>query len=137
MAGHYSLSRLISITESGSTTVSGADPAQQQSWLDQVYSDDSLVTQYMAHPSLMRARNQPSLVSTSSSTMPSLMARMLEALDVHDVHRVLEIGTGTGYNAALLWLVSVTTRLWWWVTVRPELPSMAPMTESLPPPPSR
>jgi protein-L-isoaspartate O-methyltransferase len=37
----------------------------------------------------------------SSSSQPSLMALMCEALQVADGHRVLEIGAGTGYNAAL------------------------------------
>jgi methyltransferase of ATP-grasp peptide maturase system len=99
---HVFIPSIVTINESGPTTISGTHPAQHQSWLEQVYSDDSLVTQYRAHPSLIMADAKPLLVSTSSSTMPSLMARMLETLDVHDGHRVLEIGTGTGYNAALL-----------------------------------
>jgi protein-L-isoaspartate(D-aspartate) O-methyltransferase len=38
----------------------------------------------------------------SSSSAPSIMAPMLEHLDLELGHRVLEIGAGTGYNAALL-----------------------------------
>ncbi|MGH4017146.1 MAG: methyltransferase domain-containing protein [Pseudonocardiaceae bacterium] len=71
------------------TTVAG-----RQEWLDQVYSDTVLIT------ALDRTTGSPSLLSTSS--MPALMTRMLETLDVRDGHRVLEIGTGTGYNAGLL-----------------------------------
>jgi len=77
--------------------VDGTDPNHHQRWLNEVYSDKSLVTQYALTP------GTPDLwQSTSSSTRPSLMARMLTLLDVHDGNRVLEIGTGTGYNSALL-----------------------------------
>ncbi|MFD7642027.1 methyltransferase domain-containing protein [Kitasatospora sp. NPDC059795] len=60
-------------------------------WLSTVYSDDSLLTRF-----------DTGGVPTSSSTMPTLMALMLEALDVADGNKVLEVATGTGYNAALL-----------------------------------
>ncbi|WP_018348245.1 methyltransferase domain-containing protein [Longispora albida] len=76
--------------------ISGADRAQRDEWLAAVYSDDSLTTQRATVPGIDIAW------PTSSSTMPSLMARMLTLLDVQDGQRVMEIGTGTGYNAALL-----------------------------------
>ncbi len=41
-------------------------------------------------------------ISISSASAPSIMAVMLERLDCKPGHRVLEIGAGTGYNAALL-----------------------------------
>ncbi len=41
-------------------------------------------------------------VAISSASAPGVVATMLEQLDVRDGHRVLEVGTGTGYNAALL-----------------------------------
>ena len=66
----------------------------QRDWLEQVYSNKALLT-VAADCSGPRSLR-------SSSSMPGLMTRMLEALDVRDGHRVLEIGTGTGYNAALL-----------------------------------
>src|SRR4030088_2913895 len=41
-------------------------------------------------------------VSVSSASAPEVVALMLEQLDVKRGQRVLEIGAGTGYNAALL-----------------------------------
>src|ERR1700694_2004441 len=38
----------------------------------------------------------------SSSSEPAIMAVMVEELELEPGHRVLEIGAGTGYNAALL-----------------------------------
>ncbi|WP_216206486.1 ATP-grasp peptide maturase system methyltransferase [Amycolatopsis aidingensis] len=79
--------------------------ATDEDWLPAVYSDRTLVTQLDGDDSAWdRARHTGSAVGnpTSSSTQPTLMAWMLEALDFHDGHRVLEVGTGTGYNAALL-----------------------------------
>lgn len=38
----------------------------------------------------------------SSSSQPTIMAIMLEQLDLQPGHHVLEIGAGTGYNAALM-----------------------------------
>jgi protein-L-isoaspartate(D-aspartate) O-methyltransferase len=68
--------------------------AGRQQWLDQVYSNTALLTAVAGTPESGALR--------SSSSMPGLMTRMLETLDVRDGHRVLEIGTGTGYNAGLL-----------------------------------
>jgi protein-L-isoaspartate(D-aspartate) O-methyltransferase len=65
-------------------------------FLDIVYRDDVLVT---------KVDNR---VPVSSSSQPSLMAIMLTALDVRPGMSVLEIGTGTGYNAALLAVLGTT-----------------------------
>ena len=66
------------------------DPHTRERWLRGVYTDGPLAT---------RLRDGELL---SSSSQPSLMARMLAELRVTDGDHVLEIGAGTGYNAALL-----------------------------------
>lgn len=44
----------------------------------------------------------PDGLPVSSSSQPAMMAIMLDQLDLRQGHRVLEIGTGSGYNAAVM-----------------------------------
>lgn len=67
-----------------------------------VYRDMTLVTALDPMTAKRVADDAWTGMPTSSSTLPSLMAGMLEELTVEDGHSVLEVGTGTGYNAALL-----------------------------------
>ena len=78
--------------------------------LETVYADDAVVT------------HDEGGIPTSSSSQPTLMARMLAQLDVRAGDRVLEVGAGTGYNAALLATLgaAVTT-----VELQPEVAAAA------------
>jgi protein-L-isoaspartate(D-aspartate) O-methyltransferase len=58
--------------------------------LDQVYVDEAIPTKHADG------------FAISSSSQPAIMAIMLEQLQVAPGQRILEIGAGTGYNAALL-----------------------------------
>lgn len=68
-------------------------------WYRCADSDVSIVTQWDAGQHEGKA---PGKVFTSSSSMPSVVFSMLVDLDVRPGQRVMEIGTGTGWNAALL-----------------------------------
>jgi protein-L-isoaspartate(D-aspartate) O-methyltransferase len=58
---------------------------------EEAYADQAVITK--------RTSNGASL---SCASVPSLVAAMLDQLDVQPGDRILEIGAGTGYNAALL-----------------------------------
>lgn len=71
-------------------------------WAEVVYRDDSLVTQLDGHLSVADIEEPVAGFPTASSTMPSLVASMIENLEVVPGTNILELGTGTGYSTALL-----------------------------------
>lgn len=72
-----------------------ADPA---AWLRAAYADTPVVTQINDGVEPGDGERWPS----SSASAPSIVFRMLDLLRVAPGHRVLEVGTGTGWNAGLL-----------------------------------
>nr|MDQ3762655.1 hypothetical protein [Actinomycetota bacterium] len=69
-------------------------------WLELAYANAAVTTQVDdGHPA---GDGGCGFEVTSSASMPAVVAEMLAALDAEPGMRVLEIGTGTGYNAALL-----------------------------------
>ncbi|WP_346011803.1 methyltransferase domain-containing protein [Streptomyces sp. SID3343] len=67
-----------------------------EAWADAVAADIPLVTQ------MDDGADGGGLFPSSSASMPSLVRLMLDHLAVRPDHRVLELGTGTGWNTALL-----------------------------------
>ncbi|MFE9244407.1 rRNA adenine N-6-methyltransferase family protein [Nocardiopsis sp. NPDC006938] len=67
-----------------------------QGWLAACYEDRPLGVQFDDGHDTGRG------YCSSSASMPSVMASMLDAADLEPGHRVLEVGTGTGFNAALM-----------------------------------
>jgi protein-L-isoaspartate(D-aspartate) O-methyltransferase len=74
--------------------VDPADPAAED--LALIYSDRAITTR------LSDAPEGEVGAAVSSSSQPSLMAQMLEDLELRPGLKVLEVGAGTGYNAALI-----------------------------------
>lgn len=100
---HVFLTRFFTLTPDG-TQYEAVDDSHPE-WLAMVYRNTVWPTQLDGDPAAWQRARDIGAISgepTCSSTQPSLMATMLEALDVKAWQRVLEIGTGTGYNAALL-----------------------------------
>ena len=63
-------------------------------------SDTSVAHAYADEPVLLKRDRRGAVISTMSQ--PTMIATMLEELEVRPGSRVLEVGTASGYNAALL-----------------------------------
>ncbi len=75
----------------GGHTHDASDDAHREDWLRAVYQDDALLTDF-----------DEAGVLASSCSAPTVVATMLEQSGASEGDSVLEIGTGTGWTAALL-----------------------------------
>ncbi|MDF5758413.1 hypothetical protein [Spongiactinospora sp. TRM90649] len=84
--------------------VSGEERRQVPAWLAGVYADRALITHVDGQPVETRFADSGAGIGWPSAYAlePSVLARMLQVLDVSEKHRVLEICTNTGYSTALL-----------------------------------
>ncbi|OJF13884.1 hypothetical protein BG844_12775 [Couchioplanes caeruleus subsp. caeruleus] len=73
--------------------------ADEAGWLAAAYSDEPIITQWDDGSS---SSEKPGAAATSSLSMPTIVAIMLRESLISDGMKVLEIGTGSGWNAALL-----------------------------------
>lgn len=71
----------------------------REGWLRAVYRDESAVAQWAGGH---RSEPDEHYLVTSSATRPSVVARMLMDLELEEGNHVLELGSGTGWSAALM-----------------------------------
>jgi protein-L-isoaspartate(D-aspartate) O-methyltransferase len=77
-------------TSEGRTAIQHDPGNPRRDHLELIYADTALVTRHIAG------------LPASSTSQASLVARMLEILDLAEGRKILEVGAGTGYNAALM-----------------------------------
>jgi protein-L-isoaspartate(D-aspartate) O-methyltransferase len=89
----------------------------EEQWCRMIYQDTPLITQ-------LGANNVPA----SSSSQPGLMGQMIDALQIRPGQRILEIGTGTGYNAAILAFLTKSPHLVTTIDIEPRLVERAALS---------
>jgi protein-L-isoaspartate(D-aspartate) O-methyltransferase len=95
--GCYQGRKPVPVMRDGALLVEPAD--DPDGWSALVNSGEAVVTQTDDGTGVFDGRGAS---ATSSSSAPGVMAEMLDLLDVREGMDVLEIGAGTGYNAALV-----------------------------------
>lgn len=111
IAAFRSVPRHSFIPDTGASTMRGTAlnaAGNPERWLAAVYADNAIITR-LDEGGVPRQRGDEATprtpeaeAATSSSSAPTVLARLLGLADLTYGHRALEIGTGTGWNTALL-----------------------------------